>query len=335
MEAPVEMRSWYHMLGANVEGFVPLCPWVGGVLALLCLWAAAGQPPPSLGRRHAHVQDDRRVHRHGRGQGTAREPNGPCVSHLAEKPCVCYSWSVQEALVPHGHGDVHGQRRQEARTAQRHESGWTTVAQGGEQTRFYLKDDLGVVRVQPEGAKIEPVTIFNQTCGRGDPLYYAKGPAHAVSHSDHRRQFTETAIPLHTPLYVMGQARERKDVVAAEIAADPKCPMFLISCRTRSRSARGLGIGYWVWGIVGLVLAVGGVSQVFVSDGATQRYASCPVLASPRLDLSAGLGPWMGLARLQQSHRPAEPRQSGVVPDRGAIETPARSDPEPRWRSRD
>ena len=156
------------------------------------------------------------------------------MSHLARQPCVWYSWSVEEdwsRTVTETYTDSEGKTHTRTST----ESGTTTVAGGGEQAPFYLKDDLGVVLVRPKGAKIEPVTIFNKTCDRSDPLYYAKGPAEAVADSDHRRQFTETAIPLHAPLYVMGQAREREDVVAAEIARDPKCPMFLISCRTEKQ----------------------------------------------------------------------------------------------------
>ena len=64
--------------------------------------------------------------------------------------------------------------------------------------------------------------MFDETCGRGDPLYYGKGPAGAVANSDHRRRFVEQGIPLHAMLYVMGQARERQDVVAPEIAARPQ-----------------------------------------------------------------------------------------------------------------
>ena len=189
-------------------------------------------------------------------KGTA-EALRPLVSHLAEQPCVYYSWSVAEhwsRTVTETYRDSDGKTK----TRTRHESGWTTVADGGEQSPFYLKDDVGMVQVQPEGAKIEPVTIFSESCGRGDPLYYAKGPAGAVAHSDHRRQFTETAIPIHTPLYVMGQAREaRKDIVAPEIAWDPDCPMFLISSRDEEqislgfaswilgRGDRGAGVGGW------------------------------------------------------------------------------------------
>jgi hypothetical protein len=69
----------------------------------------------------------------------------------------------------------------------------------------------------------------------------------------------ETAILLHTNLYIMGQAREREDIVAAEIAKDKKAPMFLISTRTEKQISAGLGTGFWVLMISGLLVAVGGV----------------------------------------------------------------------------
>lgn len=252
------MISGSPVIGTRWEGFAPSCPWIGGVLALLCLWAALW-----ANHRRRIIDDTPTSKTTGvfigmvEVKGTAEAPQ-PLVSHLAEQPCVYYSWSVQEhwsRTVTETYRDSDGKMK----TRTRHESGWTTVADGGEQSPFYLKDDLGMVLVQPEGAKIEPVTILSESCGRGEPLYYAKGPTGAVAHSDHRRQFTEKAIPIHTPLYVMGQARERKDIVAPEIARDPDCPMFLISCRDEREISLGLASGYWAGGIAGLVLAVGGV----------------------------------------------------------------------------
>jgi hypothetical protein len=183
----------------------------------------------------------------------------PLVSFLAERWCVHFAWSVEEhwsRTVIETYTDSDG--RTQTRT--RHESGWTTVASGGQTKPFYLKDDYGHVLVQPEGAKIEPQTIFSHTCGRGDPLYYGKGPPGAVSDSDYRRRFSEQAILLHTPLYVMGQARERKDVVAPEIAADKSAPMFLISTRSEQQVSARLGWAYWGWHLLGLLCAGGGAA---------------------------------------------------------------------------
>jgi len=85
-----------------------------------------------------------------------------------------------------------------------------------------------------------------------------KGPATAVANSDHRRRFAEHAIPLHAPLFVVGHAREREDVVAPEIAADKQEPLFLISTRSEKQVSRGFRLGFWLLGVLGLVLAVGG-----------------------------------------------------------------------------
>ena len=101
--------------------------------------------------------------------------------------------------------------------------------------------------------------VFDHTCGRGDDLYYGKGPSKAVANSDHRRRFVEHAIPLHAPLYVVGQARERADVVAPEIAHDPRAEMFLISTRTQDQVRRGLSWQFWLCGIFGVAFGVGGI----------------------------------------------------------------------------
>jgi len=189
-------------------------------------------------------------------KGTAESP-APLTSFLAESRCVYYTWNIQERwsrTVTETYTDSQG--RTQTRT--RHESGWTTVASGGESIPFYLRDDYGAVLVRPEGATIEPVTVFNRTCRPDDPLYYGKGPANAVMNSDHVRCFSEKAIPLHNPLYVMGYARERKDVVAPEIAADPSAPLFLISTRSEQQISRRMAWEAWLLFIAGLGLIVAG-----------------------------------------------------------------------------
>src|SRR5205085_4379975 len=128
--------------------------------------------------------------------------------YLAEENCVHYTWSVEEhwsRSVTEHYTDSEG--RSQTRT--RHESGWTTVAEGGEMIPFYLRDDTGVIRVHPEGAKIEPVVMFQGTCDDSQPVYYEKGPPDAISDSDYERRFTEQGLPVGAHLYVVGQSRER------------------------------------------------------------------------------------------------------------------------------
>lgn len=198
-------------------------------------------------------------------KGTA-DSRRPLTSYLSENRCVHYTWSVEEhwsRTVTETYTDDQGRRQ----TRTRHESGWTTVGEGGEMIPFYLRDDTGVIRVDPAGAKVEPLVLFEERCGRSHPLYYGKGPPGAVSDSDHERRFVEHGIPVGAPLYVVGQSREREDVVAPEIAHDPKAPMFLISTRSEKEVESGMGWGSWGLAFLALVLAAAGLWIGRARDG--------------------------------------------------------------------
>jgi len=247
--------------------FARFLPLLGALLGLLCLVAAF-----RAGRRRRLVENLPTSKTTGvfiglvELQGTA-ESSQPLTSYLAEHPCVCYQWQVEEhwsRTVTETYTDKDGKTH----TRTRHESGWTTVADGGETAAFYVQDDCGAVVVRPEGAALELTELFDETCGPGDPLYYGKGPAGAVSNSDYRRRFREHGIPLHAAIYVVGQARERQDAVAPEICQDSHAPMFLISTRSEEQVRSGAKWGQWGWTFLGLVLAAGSVVLCDVILGA-------------------------------------------------------------------
>lgn len=236
---------------------VVMAPLVGALLALVCIAAAL-----RAGRRQRLIDNLPTSKTSGvfiglvELKGTA-EAERPLHSFLAELPCVHYEWSVAEhwsRTVTETYTDKDGKTR----TRTRRESGWTTVANGGEQIPFYLRDDAGVVRVQPARAKLHTRTVFSQTCGRNDPLYYAKGPRRAIMNSDHRRRFAEEAIPLHAPIYVVGTARERSDIVAPEIRHDRDAPLFLISTRTEESVRGSYRLTYWLLTFLAVLLGTGG-----------------------------------------------------------------------------
>jgi hypothetical protein len=187
-------------------------------------------------------------------KGTA-ETDAPLTSYLAALPCVYYAWKAEE----HWSRTV-TTTNSKGRITTRRESGWATVGQGGDASPFFLQDDEGVVLIEPAGAEIEPTSVFSETCGRSDPLYYAKGPDSTVPNSDHRRRFTETAIPQHAEIFVGGRATERPDVVAPKLAADPMQDYFLISTRPEDRIASGRAGAAFGWFLAGAVLTTGGVA---------------------------------------------------------------------------
>lgn len=190
-------------------------------------------------------------------KGQAECPS-PLTSFLAGVSCVYYQWSVEEhwsRTVTETTTDAQGKTT----TRTRHESGWTSIGGNEERIPFYLRDEEGSVLIRPDGAEIEPETVFGETCTPSDPLYYGKGPDSAIADSDHRRRFSETALNVGSHLYIVGQAREREDVIAPEVAAAPDAPLFLISTRTEEKVASGLAIRTWVFGILGVILALAGV----------------------------------------------------------------------------
>ena len=234
----------------------PIIPIIiGSLLAIACLVAA------SFNQYRKRIIDDLPTSKTqgvfiglAELKGTA-ESEAPLTSYLAEKPCVYYTWHIDEEwrrTVTYTTTDTKGHSHTQKRT----ETGWKQVAYGGKSQLFYLKDDTGIIRIVPEGAKIQGDNVFNKILIPADPMYYGKCSEGAIANSTHHRRFQETAIPLHTMLYVLGQAHEREDIVAAEIAQDKHASMFLISTRSEKQVSSGYGRWWWFFTIIGLAIAL-------------------------------------------------------------------------------
>lgn len=233
-----------------MTSFHPAGPIIGGIVALVCLWFSLRQR-----RRYRLLHDlpTSKVHGAFIGlvelNGTA-ESEAPLTSHLAECACVHYKWSAEEhwrrTRTEH-YTDSKGNRRTRTVT----DTGWETIAHGGETQNFYLRDDTGALLVRPDDATIEPLQLFSEVVFLGHPIYFGKAPEAWVNGSTGQRRFIEHGIPLHAPLYLIGTARERQDIVAPEIAAAPDSE-FIISCRNEDAIKRGFALGSWATWVLGL-----------------------------------------------------------------------------------
>jgi hypothetical protein len=241
-------------------------PWIGLIVAVCALWGSL-----SACRRRRLIENLPTSKAQGVFIGLVElkgtvQCEQPLVSYLAGASCVYYSYSVEESwsrTITTTEDDGRGG----SRTVTRRESGWTTVDSRTDLTPFFLQDDTGSLLVHPEGARVEALGVFGQTCSRFDALYYAKGPAAGIMDSDGIRRFSETAIPLQAPLFVVGQARERRDIVAPEIAADLNAGEFLISVRTEEEVSSGLGWQTWGYFLLGAIAAPGGHLLSFSATG--------------------------------------------------------------------
>jgi hypothetical protein len=143
---------------------------------------------------------------------------------------VLYSWSVDEHW-RRARQETYTDDKGRTRTRTVIDTGSDTVASGGESGGFYIQDDTGYVWVNPEGADMDTLTMFERDVDRDDPLYYDKGPDDAVEGSTGERSFTEYGLVIGTPLFVRGRASERPDIVAAQIKHEDKADMFIITPR--------------------------------------------------------------------------------------------------------
>ncbi len=205
------------------------------------------------------------------GRATISEP---VTSYLAEAATVWYRFSIEEEW-ERWETETYTDSKGKTQTRTVRKTGWQTVAHGGEEPPFFVQDDTGAVLIRPSGATVEPVTLFSETVGRGDALYFGKGPADEIADSNHRRRFSEDGIPVDATLFVAGRARERADVVAPEIAKDRDAEMFLISCRSEAKVQRGYRLQFWLLGLLA-VLPLPAVS-VIVATGREELGVWLPI----------------------------------------------------------
>ena len=172
----------------------------------------------------------------------------PLVSHLAEQPCVWFSYTVSEEWERWETETYTQNGKTMTRTVRR--SGWNEIDTGGAAPAFFLEDETGRVLVDPEGADLEPVEILDETVTSESALYYGKGPAGHIPNSTGRRQFTERALLVGTPLFVAGRARERPDAIAPLIASERGEELFLITTRGEDRVQGGYRWRFWLYGLL-------------------------------------------------------------------------------------
>lgn len=193
-----------------------------------------------------------------KGKAAARNP---VIGYLCESPCVCFSWSISEHWTRQRtvtSTDSKGKTTTKVVT----DHGSDVVADSLDQTALEVEDDTGRILVHWEGAKVEQETLFYQVVNVGEPLYYGKGPVGSVSGSNGVRTFSEYGIRIGTPLFVVGYARQREDIVDVEIAnggrkgtatEGAEARLFLISTRNEAEVTSGHGIAGWFYAIIGFL----------------------------------------------------------------------------------
>jgi len=167
--------------------------------------------------------------------GTAESERGEgIVAPISGRPCVYVKTKVEERRI-----ETRTKKNSDGESVTKTETVWKTLFEEERRAAFYLRDETGVVRVDPKGAEIVAVKFVEETLDRSAPEYFnwASGRSELPDSCGIRR-FTEVGVPLSSAVYVLGKSRIRKDVVAVEIAKDETEPTFLIVCGDEEKARR-------------------------------------------------------------------------------------------------
>ena len=183
--------------------------------------------------------------------GTA-ETDNPLTGALSGAQAAAYRFRVEESWskeVVEKKRASDGTRKKETRT----ERGWTEVGGEDHMVPFYLTDDTGAVQVVPRGGRLQLDRTFDEVVRSDNALYTRFAPQEPIEHSDGERRLVEEAIPLHAPVYVIGRASERSDMVAPTIGVGEDGEPFVVS----TRSEEVVTGGHTTAMVILLVLGIG------------------------------------------------------------------------------
>jgi hypothetical protein len=136
------------------------------------------------------------------------------VTPFAEIECVYYAYHVRE----HRGSGKH--------------SRWVTIAQEASHTPFYLEDDTGKIRINPDGAQthLQVDRTYGTGSFRGEDAATLIAGLKRLGHETqglfrfHRTfECTETYIEPGDTLYVMGTAQDNPAVSGSEVGAENIC----------------------------------------------------------------------------------------------------------------
>ncbi|MBQ1277597.1 MAG: LemA family protein [Thermoguttaceae bacterium] len=168
--------------------------------------------------------------------GTAERERGEAtVAPMSGRPCVYVKTKIEEKRI-----ETRTTKNSDGESVTKTEAVWKTLAENESRPLFYLRDETGTVRVDPKDAEIVAEKFVEETLDRSAPEYFkwASGRSE-LPNSCGIRRFTEVGVPLSSAVYVLGKARVRKDLVAAEIAKDETEPTFLIVAGNEEKARKG------------------------------------------------------------------------------------------------
>lgn len=199
---------------------------------------------------------------------------------FTDEPCLYWEYKVEE--------------QRTRRTKNGTQTYWATIASDRSKAPIALRDDTGVVVVDPQGSELPaPVhTRYGSGFGRDPPqtvlaFLRTKGISHETLFGINKKmRYSEDRLMEGTKLYVLGNATRRDDLDAPAGASGSSLPSvaavatgvgnealvvqregdgtFLVSAKSEKQLVRQWTALFWVMLVAGILMAAGGA---YVSIG--------------------------------------------------------------------
>lgn len=196
--------------------------------------------------------------------------DSPITSELAKKPVVYYS-----SKVIHEYERLETRKDSNGRTSKTWVKKSDTVSDNTNWANGWgVKDESGFILIDPAKAELHAIQIhsnFEKGEPNADALIKFKigGVSFGLGDTTPDRRtigyrYTETAIPMNQPLYVLGDANDREGRLMMSKPKESKYP-FIVSTKSETElagdlgsSIKGLKIGAYIcWGLGGLIAVYG------------------------------------------------------------------------------
>jgi hypothetical protein len=192
----------------------------------------------------------------------------PLISELAKADCVYYAMRVtREYEETYWDTDSNGNRVQRTRR------GGDTVAQNTRSVPFYVRDESGTIKVNPEGAsyvtekaysRFEPGEASGQSLRIGGLTINLGGIIGNTNRRTIGYRYEEDIIPLNRDVYVLGEAADASGELCLQKPSG-KGKKFIISVKSEEELIRGAKGAMTVLLILALVAGIGGITLFFLS----------------------------------------------------------------------
>jgi hypothetical protein len=189
----------------------------------------------------------------------------PLTSELANAKCVYYSMSITRKWEEQ-YTETDSQGRREQKTRQ----GSDTVASNVRHVPFFVQDNTGQIRVNPEGAEVtaekaysnfQPGDISGGSISIGNFRLNLSGLSLGSGRRTIGYDYQESVIPLDRDVFIIGEAADAGGALQIRKPTE-KDKKFMISTKSEEELQRSIQGGMTGTLIGSVVCAVGGIALI-------------------------------------------------------------------------